>query len=103
MGLIKRVYKKIPMYTSENPHFNTIDKIILSLIGFSMIFIILKAFLDYVDGYGPFGWRWEGMVKEIENSKRRQKTHTHTGQLRRRRVYISNNSYYTRDSKNNIN
>lgn len=77
------------MYTSKNPHFNTIDKIILSVIGFSMLFIILKAFLDYVDGYGPFGWRWEGMVKEIENRKRRRKSHTPPRQLRRRRVYIS--------------
>ena len=77
------------MYTSENPHFNTIDKIILGLIGFSMLFIILKAFLDYVDGYGPFGWRWEGMVKEIENRKRRRSSQSPPRQLRRRRVYVS--------------
>lgn len=89
MRLINQVYKKNLMYTSENPHFNTIDKIILGIIGFSTLFIILKALLDYVNGYGPFGWRWEGMVKEIEDRKRRRRSHTPPRQLRRRRVYVS--------------
>ena len=54
------------MYTSENPHFNTIDKIILGLIGFSMLFIILKAFLDYVDGYGPFDGDGKEWLKKLK-------------------------------------
>ena len=88
--LINQVYKKNLMYTSENPHFNTIDKIILGLIGFSTLFIILKAFLDYVNGFGPFGWRWEGMVKKIETRKRRRRSRTPPRKrCRLRSIYVS--------------
>lgn len=76
------------MYTSENPHFNTSDKIILGLIMFSVLWIILKAFFDYLDGYGPYGWRWNEMVKRVEARKCRRRTHTMSGQMRRRRVLV---------------
>lgn len=59
------------MYTSENQQFNTIDKIILGLIMISVLWIILKAFVDYLEGYGPYGWRWDEMEKRAQRKRRR--------------------------------
>lgn len=59
------------MYTFENPYFNNIDKIILGLVMFSVLWIILKALVDYQEGYGPYGWRWDEMKKRAERKRRR--------------------------------
>ena len=78
------------MYTSENPHFNTIDKIILGLIMFSILWILLKAFVDYQAGYGPWGWKRDEMKMygELER-KRRRRSRTPPRALRKRRVFVS--------------
>ena len=94
------------MYTSENPHFNTTDKILLSLVAFSILWVFLKAYVDWCEGYGPYGWRWKQLQKEVDKKKtrngykRRRATTPPRGQ-RRRRIISEDSDREIHQSENN--
>ena len=90
------------MYTSDNPQFNTLDKILLGFVAFSILWLFLKAIADKIDGYGPHGWRWEQLKRDVEQNQRRgfkrRRATTPPRGLRRRRIVISDSEEGSEDT-----
>ena len=90
------------MYTSDNPQFNTLDKILLGFVAFSIMWLVFKALADKRDGYGPHGWRWEQLEREVEQNRRRgfkrRRATTPPRGLRRRRIDISDSEEGSEDT-----
>lgn len=92
----------ISMYTSDNPHFNTLDKILLGFVAFSILWLFLKAIADKIDGYGPHGWRWEQLEHDVQENRRRgykrRRATTPPRGLRKRRIYLSDSDEGSEDT-----
>ena len=78
------------MYTNENPYFNTIDKILLGFWAFITMWIFLKAFVDWCDGNGPYGWRTKQYREnQARRGYKRRRATTPPRGLRRRRYNVT--------------